>query len=189
MKPVYVEKDGDLRHFIFNFYDSQDKETWELEFERISTISASAFKNVTGLEKIFFDDELKFVKKEAFANCEDLNLFCCCNLSNKKSREEEKSIVKNISISKTDKFTIEAFAFSECKNISTIVLPECKKLIIEKGAFSGCSVLRSFVSFAEEIDFTENPFEDCPESLTFVGKKNSGLERFAREYGYRFIDD
>ena len=183
MKPVYVEKDGDLRHFIFNFYDSQDKETWELEFERISTISASAFKNVTGLEKarIVGDTMGKYHPHG------DSSIY---NLSEsfhkvQTTREGVKAYAFNYPLLEI----LDGRGFSECKNISTIVLPECKKLIIEKGAFSGCSVLRSFVSFAEEIDFTENPFEDCPESLTFVGKKNSGLERFAREYGYRFIDD
>ena len=97
---------------------------------------------------------------------------------------------------KVSTFIIETSAFTKCKNLHTVILPDCKKLVIEKDAFDGCSSLRTVVCFAEEIDFTGNPFESCPETLTFVGNKEenkdenktSELERFARENGYRFID-
>ena len=87
-----------------------------------------------------------------------------------------------------DSFVIESKAFCGCEQLHTVVLPKCKKLIIEKDAFKGCKGLRTVVCSCKRISFTENPFEDCLESLVFVGKKDSDLKRFARENGYRYVD-
>ena len=100
-------------------------------------------------------------------------------------------------------FTVQKDAFKNCSKLETVILPEikktefkrkgskkvdeAKKLIIEKDAFSGCESLRTVVALCDEIDFTENPFTDCPDYLTFVCRKNSKIDRFARENDYRSI--
>ena len=187
MKPVYVEKTTrELSHFIFAINDGGNGENKELEFKEIDSIGAKAFQDVSNVKQVFFDEHLQKIGKEAFKNCEDLEVFCC----GEKAEEETKQ-VKGIKIAnlETENFIIESLSFSKCKNLHTVIFQNCKELIIEKDAFSGCSSLRTLVYLSEKIDFTGNPFEDCPENLTFVGKKeNSALERFARENGYRYVD-
>ena len=214
MRALYVEKTtnelnctNELSYFVFTWED-EDK---ELEFKNVNSIASKAFQNVSILKRVFFKENLNRIGKEAFKDCVDLDVFYCEKdaflketakkdiyvINHEKKNDggqnkEEKKIISN--------FTIESLAFSNCKNLHTVVLPERQTLVIEKDAFDGCSSLRTVVCFAEEIDFTENPFESCPETLTFVGKreenkeenkkknKTSELERFARENGYRFID-
>ena len=198
MKPVYVAKttteeqtETELKHFTCALKDGKNEKE-ELEFKDIDTIAQNAFMNATDIKEICFNENLKTIKKEAFKNCGNLEVFRC-----KQSKEQNgKNLVIGLDIgeakSKVSTFIIETSAFTKCKNLHTVILPDCKKLVIEKDAFDGCSSLRTVVCFAEEIDFTENPFESCPETLTFVGNKDenktSELERFARENGYRFID-
>ena len=82
---------------------------------------------------------------------------------------------------------MEAFSFSGCENLNTVVFPKCSKITIEKFAFENCSSLRTIVVLAEEISFTDNPFEVCPSDLVFICNKNSTVERFARENGYGIV--
>ncbi|MBR6079279.1 MAG: leucine-rich repeat protein [Treponema sp.] len=206
MRAVYVEKTtNELNYFVCTWND-EDK---ELEFKNTKSIAAKAFQNASIVKRVFFKENLSKIGKEAFKGCDDLDLFFCekdtfLQPTENKAKDNEiyciKSTEKNKNSNSDTTFTIESLAFSKCKNLHTVILPDCKKLVIEKDAFDGCSSLRTVVCFAEEIDFTENPFESCPETLTFVGKreenkeenkdenKTSELERFARENGYRFID-
>lgn len=204
MRALYVEKTtnelnctNELSYFVFTWEDEDEDK--ELEFKNVNSIASKAFQNVSILKRVFFKENLNRIGKEAFKDCVDLDVFYCEKeaflketakkniyvINHEKKNDggqnkEEKKIISN--------FTIESLAFSDCKKLHTVVLPERQTLVIEKDAFDGCSSLRTVVCFAEEIDFTENPFESCPETLTFVGKKGSQLERFARENGYRFID-
>ena len=202
MRAVYVEKTtnelnykNELNYFVFT-WDDEDK---ELEFKNVDSIASNAFQNVSILKRVFFKENLNRIGKEAFKNCVDLDVFYCekdaflketvnediyvINPEKKNNGEQNKKEIKTI-----PDFIIESLAFSNCKNLHTVVLPERQTFVIEKEAFAGCSSLRTVVCFAEKIDFTGNPFESCPETLSFVGKKGSSLERFARENGYRFID-
>ena len=222
MKPVYVTKTEtqqktdaktetititktELKHFICALKDGKNEKE-ELEFKNIDTIAQNAFMNATDIKEICFNENLKTIKKEAFENCGNFEVFRCekkvpqdnsgadvDNNANGNSEDTKNHSIENFATAKIDDtFIIETSAFTKCKNLHTVILPDCKKLVIEKDAFDGCSSLRTVVCFAEEIDFTENPFESCPETLTFVGNKDenktSELERFARENGYRFID-
>ena len=209
MKPVYVTKTTtetqskpetitELKHFICALKEGKNEKE-ELEFKDIDTIAQNAFINAIGVKEATFQGNLKTIKKEAFKNCEDLEVFCCGEKNNEATSPITGIKITNLGTENSE-FTIETSAFTKCKNLHTVILPDCKKLVIEKDAFDGCSSLRTVVCFAEEIDFTGNPFESCPETLTFVGKregnkeenkkknKTSELERFARENGYRFID-
>ncbi len=206
MKAVYVEKTTrELRHFIFAINDGEKEENKGLEFEEIDSIAANAFQDSSNIKQVFFDEHLQKIGKEAFKNCEDLEAFSCGkdlvfeekngNYIKKtepeepeEKAEETPNSQKQPDNTKNNVFVIESHAFEKCKNLHTVILPDCDELVIEKDAFSGCSSLRTLVCLMDEINFTGNPFEDCPENLTFVGKKGSALERFARENGYRYID-
>ncbi|MCF0241355.1 MAG: hypothetical protein HUK25_01885, partial [Treponema sp.] len=57
-----------------------------------------------------------------------------------------------------------------------------------KDAFKGCKSLRTVVVKCGKAMVFENPFESCPDYLTFVYPENSEIERFAFEHGYRVIN-
>ena len=214
MKPIFIRnEEKELKYFIFGSNikveeadDSDDseeskesKESKEFEdmddsyrFEDIKVISEKAFYNPWNLRRVYFDDNLKEIKKEAFEDCSELEVFCCGEVCN--NNDDKDSTIKGLKFNqKVDSFVIETKAFSGCKQLHTVVLPECKKLIIEKDAFKDCKELRTVVCFCNKISFTENPFADCLESLVFVGNKDdekefSDLKKFARENGYRYVD-
>lgn len=202
MKAVYVEENEKiLKYFVFGLKQNED-ECEEYRFEGIKTIAERAFYSPCNVKRMFFDENLTTIKKEAFKDCNELKIFCCgsegdFNLlkginpnelldSEKKS---EQASGKKISDSKRNltEFNIETSAFANCEKLHTVVFPKCNSLKIEKKAFSGCESLRTVVAFSENIDFTENPFEGCPKELVFVCSKDSDVERFARENGYRYV--
>lgn len=203
MKPIFVKNEKALKYFIFgsnvkveevektedagNSEKTEEFEDMEdsYRFEKIESISEKAFYNPWNLKRVYFDDNLKEIKKEAFEDCSELEVFCCGELC-----DNNDSTIAGLKLNEKDvkSFKIETKAFSGCKQLHTVVLPECDELIIEKDAFKDCKELRTVVCLCNKISFTENPFEDCLESLVFVGNKNSDLERFARENGYRYVD-
>lgn len=190
MKKIYLtEESKELTYFIFAM---NEKENEEIEFSEIEKIKAEAFKNSCIIKRAFFYNELKTIEKEAFKNCEKLEIFACIEKEPEKESENLNNYprIEGMKISELNSgiFEIQTSAFESCINLETVILPQCSnssKLIIEKSAFKGCSSLRTVVAQFDEISFTENPFEDCPEYLTFVCSKNSAVERFARENGYR----
>lgn len=220
MKPIFVKnEEKELEYFIFGSNikveeskkneksnDSgnskkaeESEESKEFEdmddsyrFKDIKSISEKAFYNPWNLRRVYFDDNLEKIKKEAFEDCSELEVFCCGEVCD--NNDDKDSTIKGLKFNqKVDSFVIETKAFSGCTQLHTVVLPECDELIIEKDAFKGCKELRTVVCLCNKISFTENPFEDCLESLVFVGKKDekqecSDLERFARENGYRYVD-
>lgn len=199
MKPIFVKNEKELKYFIFGSNikleeadDSEESKEFEdmddsYRFEDIKVISEKAFYNPWNLRRVYFDDNLKEIKKEAFEDCSELEVFCCGEVCD--NNDDKDSTIKGLKFNqKVDSFVIETKAFSGCTQLHTVVLPECDELIIEKDAFKGCKELRTVVCLCNKISFTENPFEDCLESLVFVGNKNSDLERFARENGYRYVD-
>lgn len=211
MKPIFIRnEEKELKYFIFgsnikveeaddsgNSEKAEESKEFEdmddsYRFKDIKSISEKAFYNPWNLRRVYFDDNLKEIKKEAFEDCSELEVFCCGEVCD--NNDDKDSTIKGLKFNqKVDSFVIETKAFSGCTQLHTVVLPECKKLIIEKDAFKGCKELRTVVCFCDKILFTENPFEGCPESLVFIGNKDteqefSDLKRFARENGYRYVD-
>lgn len=166
MKNVYLQKHNNLEYYICCYDENQILKI----SSGLKIISERSFKD-SKIENVQFEDKVKVIKQSAFENCSEL-----VNLIIANNREEKKK-----------DFKIEKNAFKNSSKLQTIILPKCKKLVIEKNAFSGCESLRTVIALCKEIDFTENPFEDCSESLTFICKKKSKLERFARENGFRSI--
>ncbi len=195
---VYVDEKQTIRYFIWALKDEE-----KYSFSKIEAIAENAFQASKDLKQVFFDDDLKIVKKEAFKDADELEIFCCGSETESSSETETKntgSCIKGLNISKLPEsqdskksfFTVETLAFADCANLHTIVFPKCTVLKIEKNVFSGCASLRTVVAPVEKIEFTENPFADCPQTLVFVGKKQgkkqTEIERFARENGYRFVN-
>lgn len=206
MKPIFIRnEEKELKYFIFGSNikveeaddSKKSEESKEFEdmddsyiFKNIKSISEKAFYNPWNLRRVYFDDNLKEIKKEAFEDCSELEVFCCGEVCN--NNDNKDSTIKGLKFNqKVDSFKIETKAFSGCTQLHTVVLPECDELIIEKDAFKDCKELRTVVCSCNKISFTENPFEDCLESLVFVennGNEDSDLKRFARENGYRYVD-
>lgn len=212
MKAVYVEEvEKTLKYFVFGLKQDED-ECEEYHFEGIKTIAERAFCSPWNIKRVFFDESLTTIKKEALKECGELEVFCCGNKLSGDSRNEDgqgnfnlnelmcylkvtesqesegqNADAKQKSENISTEFTVQTSAFVNCENLHTVVFPKCGTLKIEKKAFSGCESLRTVVAFSENIDFTENPFEGCPRELVFVCSKDSAVERFARENGYRSV--
>ena len=189
MKYLYVSNSAkQLTRYICTIKDNQANDLYT--FTDINTIAPQAFQNASDIKEIIFNGNLKTIKKEAFKDSESLEIFACKHTKDNTSAEtREQSIQNFVPACLDDTFTIETSAFSKCRNLHTVILPDCKKLVIEKAAFTDCNSLRTLVCHTEEIVFTENPFESCPETLTFVGTADSPLERFARENNYRYVNE
>ena len=188
MNAIYIKENNELKYFLFAINTNNE----ECYFSDIETIKSDAFKNVKNLERIYFNEKLQKVEKNAFKDNISLEVFCCCNVEKCKENNNDNLELNYIIADKTagkkkKNFTVEAFSFSGCENLSTVVFPKCSELTIEKFAFENCSSLRTIVVLAEEISFTDNPFVDCPSDLVFICKKDSTVERFARENGYGIV--
>lgn len=209
MKPIFIRnEEKELKYFIFgsnvkveeaddsgNSEKTEESKEFEdmddsYRFEDIRFISEKAFYAPWNLRRVYFDDNLEKIKKEAFEDCSELEVFCCGELCN--NNDDKDSKIKGLKFNqKVKSFKIETKAFSGCTQLHTVVLPKCDELIIEKDAFKDCKELRTVVCSCNKISFTENPFEDCLESLVFVentDNEDSDLKRFARENGYRYVD-
>ncbi|MBQ3671564.1 MAG: leucine-rich repeat domain-containing protein [Treponema sp.] len=84
---------------------------------------------------MFFDESLATIKNEAFLDAGELEVFGC----GKKKTEVADELLDIKDLPLVASLTIEARAFSGCKNLHTVILPKCKKITIEKDAFLGCS--------------------------------------------------
>lgn len=194
MSIIYKTKDSAVEYFICKFVENESITiSPEIGIKENSFIHSS-------LSSINIKSALTKIEKSAFENCNELLNFVCGEIAQDKVDENINGI--NLKEIESD-FTVQKDAFKNCSKLETVILPEikkvefkrkgskkvdeAKKLIIEKDAFSGCESLRTVVALCDEIDFTENPFADCPEYLTFVCRKNSKIDRFARENDYRSI--
>ncbi len=143
---------------------------------QVKVIGTNSFSNSNieeykckGVEKI---------GKQAFADCESLKFFI--------EEEIEENTDSTFDL-ETTTLIIEEESFLNCSELRTVIFSCGKKIIIKKDAFKGCSSLRTV-----KLDFMDayicgNPFEDCPEFLTFICKIDSDIERFAIEHGYRVV--
>lgn len=191
MKKIYLEDSNKLlKRFVcgINEKEEDDDDCATLVFTSVSVISEKSFVS-SDVNQIVFENALTTIKMEAFKDSEDLEIFCCGKVGGDTKIENAAGTIKGVEIydAQSD-FAIETSAFAGCDSLHTVILPKCKTLKIEKNVFLECSSLRTVVALPEEIEFTENPFRDCPKDLTFVCKSNSYVERFARENGYGYIN-
>ena len=200
MKMVYL---GNLNKNLLRFVcEIKDDGCESFAFTDVAVVSEKAFAS-SDMKQVVFEDTLATIKKEAFKDCEELRVFCCGKLSSETKIEKEtesnekdeknnvlaESIIKGLGIyDASSDFVVETSAFAGCEKLHTVILPKCKTLKIEKGAFAECSSLRTVIALSDKIEFTENPFGDCLKDLTFICNSGSGVERFSRENGYRYVN-
>ncbi|MBD5414384.1 MAG: leucine-rich repeat protein [Treponema sp.] len=213
MKSMYIEKGNkkNIAYFIGSFKDNNF-----VEIDNTATISESAFAH-SDVEKILFKNCSPNIGEKAFEGCESLVTVIFGELEKDKQDNDKsettnnqttnnqttnnqtttenyetkigKNTIKNLKLASTSSaYAIQANAFKDCAKLATLVLPQVSgTLTIEKDAFSGCGALRTVVAICNKVDFTDNPFADSPEHLTFICKENSNVARFARENGYRSV--
>ena len=183
MGNVYLEKNNCMEHFIGSF-----DEDWFVVIDNSTSIAESAFAH-SDVEQILFKDCTPDIGEKMFEGCGSLATVIFGELETDETIEQ--STLKNLTLASADgDFTIQVNAFNGCESLTTLVLPKVDdnhKLVIEKDAFCGCWSLRTVVALCDTIDFTENPFANEAEHLTFICKENSGVARFARENGYRSV--
>lgn len=191
MSEIYKTKDDTIEYFICQFIENEG-----VLFSSGTEIKEKGF-SCSSISSINIKSALTKIEKSAFENCNELLNFVCGDIT--KVNNENELNLKGIDITTIESdFIIQKDAFKNCSKLETVILPEIKKaesknmdekkkLIIEKDAFFGCESLRTVVALCDEIDFTGNPFADCSDYLTFICFKDSKVEKFARENGYRSI--
>lgn len=142
----------------------------------VNIINKKSFSN-SNLEE-YKCERLERIEKQAFANCKLLKYFI---------EEENENKNKNDTSPKNNSLIIDEESFLNCSELRTVVFSDGEKLIIGKDVFKGCYSLRTVKADFMNAYICGNPFEDCPEYLTFVCKKNSDIERFAIEHGYEVV--
>ena len=184
IKSIYVEKNNDMAYYIGSF--KEDDEKFVSIESNPQNIAKSAFAH-SDIEKILFKGCTPNIGEAAFEGCKSLTTVIFGELG--KDKSYEKFGLKNLKPnSVTGDYTIQANAFKDCSKLTTVILPEIAgTLTIERDAFAGCEALRTVLALCDKSDFTENPFADCPEHLTFVCKEDSAVARFARENDYRSV--
>lgn len=191
MNAVYVKENNELKYFIMGINSEINDD--EYNINDIDTVNKFSFRYPWNVKRIFFDGALKKIETESFKGADELEVFCCGKFS-----KGQNTVIENLNINESikgvrdknesDEFIVQSYAFSGCENLHTVIFPISRKLIIEKSSFENCSSLRTVVIFAKEISITGNPFENSPEELTFICYKDSEVERFARENGYRYVN-
>lgn len=163
-------------------------------FDNILCIGEYACSNDNNIKNIVLDEKLECIERNAFDNCENLEMVYFeknshVNFTDKSDVKIFTAITSNNDTenSPSNTLTIQFEAFKDCKNLTSVILPENKDIIIEKNAFAGCELLRTVVATGDEINFCDNLFLDCPSYLTIICKKNSKIARYARENGFRSI--
>lgn len=182
-----------IKHFICTFNTNS-----KIEFNDIETVSSKAFMNDTTIVHVSFDDKLKKIQQSAFENVENLEIV---EINSPKSlfyqndKDSNDTGRNNLVLVQTyfsterkqKRLEIQTHSFKNCLKLHTVIFPKVKEIIIEKEAFAGCESLRTVVLIANKVTFTENPFYDCKKDLCFVCNKNSSVDKFARENGFRTI--
>lgn len=202
-----INNNNSIEHFITSVPD----DTFVISYQNCTEIKENAFAN-SEEKNIVFKSAITKIKQNAFENCKNLEnvIFFCGHKSNERLDgiivENQKlsdiikqqdlcdgSIYKKDDLNKVNlylcnpsrNFTVQKEAFKNCTNLRTVIFPCAKKITIEKDAFWGCESLRTIIAITKVIDFTNNPFESCTENLVFICRKNSNVDKFAREYGYK----
>ena len=116
-------------------------------------ISSYAFYSVNGIMTIVFNEKLKSIGYNAFANTSIKNFdFSKCNdlSSINESAFEQSSLFSNLDLSHSHSLmTIQSYAFAQCSSIQQIIFPESLEEIHES-TFAYCKEL-SKVQFPKDI--------------------------------------
>ena len=153
--------------------------------EGLKTIGVGAFNKCKTLEGINLPDTLTKIEDEAFLGCKALttitlpaklktiggSAFCGCPLTNitfadgsKLTEIGEQAFkgvpIQTLTIPKGVK-KLGSWAFAECKNLKTIVLPEGIEIFEKYEVFGGCEALESINIPASLTNLGHNAFKGC----------------------------
>ena len=134
----------------------------------VNTISYGAFAGCNSLKSINIPGSVKNVQQSAFADCSSLEII---NFSNGLEK-------------------IELWGFKNCSSLKELSFPKSLKTI-DQSAFENCTSLTKAVFPSAETSIAyaawyRHSFENCP-NLTIYGKKNSGVNKYANNYNFKFV--
>ncbi len=169
-----------LLHFIYTNDVIDGLRTLDfpnLTNKNVNEIASNAFSNDSTLQRIVLPKTLVTIEQSAFENSTDLQI-----VEIEASEEIKKSSLY-----------IQYRAFKNCTKLHTVILTtqeesDRRHVNIEAEAFSGCYNLRT-IQITGECNISDSAFDGCDkDKLCFVCKKNSSVEKYAREHGYRYIN-
>lgn len=177
---LIVQDNSQIIYYITDL--NQEKRVY---LDKIFVISNKSFynKKIERSVEVFIKEKI-IIEKSAFENC-TLTDFICVNGQEGFFNNDFKNLYSH------SKIELQYRAFANCENLESLVFPLSEKIIIEKEAFKNCSNLRTIVLLSdmenESIYIAPDAFDEN-ENLTFVCKKASAVERYAREHNYRIIN-
>lgn len=168
------------------FYDCKSLESIEIP-PNVTAIREKAFYNCSNLKSVIFPEKLQTIEESAFYNCKSIekidipnnvsiiagNAFCNCEALSEITLGRgltaiNTSTFKNTNLSVVvipDTITqINSYAFAECVNLKSIVIPQSVKSISSTGVFS------------------------YPKKMTIYGVKGSSAENYANSKGITFLE-
>lgn len=172
--------------------------TWGGGYSAVEYIGASAFKDCSSLNDIFFASETDEIGPHAFWNCtsiRDINLddvktlgtaaFYNCTGANSISLGMSRLTTipeftfwhctgaKTVKLPET-LTTIEKQAFDSCTGIETVYIPDAVTTL-GTGAFLSCTALRNVLMSESIISVGDHAFFNCPNMKYFVCKNSSAF--------------
>ncbi|MCL2007192.1 MAG: leucine-rich repeat domain-containing protein [Treponema sp.] len=206
--PYFASRDGVLfdKNFTTLIFYPQAKEGDYTIPDTVNTITPKAFSNkIRGLTSLYFPKDL--IDIGSFGNCEKLTRFSVNENSRyfssidgvlfEKSKEGKvEGIMCYPQGKKGTNYTVPDYvwwirfdAFYNCKNLTSIILPEGLEHIGEE-AFYGCEGLSELVLPASLEYIAKGAFKECPNLKTITLSRNTkmghkSLDGFSGELIYR----
>lgn len=151
----------------------------------LESIGDNAFHDCISLTTMNIPASVKRISNQAFESCRALTTITLEEGLESISNAAFAGVaVTELNIPSTVTY-IGEYAISSCPNLTSIVLPNGIEQI-SKGALAGCPSLTS-VTIPDSVTFIyENPIGEN-EALTIYGKAGSLAEKFATDYGFKFI--
>lgn len=170
-KFVFSENDEKFKLYIRKF-DSEVKENQKIDLSSCDKriIAESAFANEPDISEIKLPSSLQTIEREAFKNCKSLK-------------------VVQFEGNENSELTIQFNAFEDCEKLDSVIFGadnSLKKVIIEKGAFEGCTSLRAVYLNSSGCKISDGAFSGA-ENIILAVKNNSDAEHYARENGIRYV--
>lgn len=173
----YIQTGIKIIHYIWAKQLIDGLRTLDLVGKGISVIGEKTFYNDSTLQRLILPKTLTLIEQSASENSTDLQI-----VEIEASEEIKKSSLY-----------IQYRAFKNCTKLHTVILTtqeesDRRHVNIEAEAFSGCYNLRT-IQITGDCNISDSAFDGCDnDKLCFVCKKNSSVEKYAREHGYRYVN-
>lgn len=184
MKAVYIKENDKLDYFIFGMNEKNDEiDSEEYRFENIEIIKNKAFQSPWNVKRVFFDEKLKTIEKDAFKECSELEVFCCgkfCDQQKEKivnlkineliSEQKLESESNQSDNTDTNEKTSDGTDSNKkhAGNQTDVVLKK-SDFNVQTNAFSGCENLHTIVfPKCSKLVIEKSAFENCSSLRTVV---------------------